>query len=263
MAIDMCCLFTLMLYFLYRRQLFVLPAPSSTPFVHVIPYFTGMLNLSQRALTLPETHKDEVLDPAEVVLRQKKAGNNPKRQQQQLGAKGRDKEKTRGSQREQREQQQANSFGIPSLDEMYSAIVQAKDQSLAEPNSRMDLDNPLTLTSIYMDYTGPLLRQFLDGWIKATTVPGGYGSIVGKRSVGHLEVRRHNMLRNCFFSPTPLEHWEVWKKSLGISSDNEFAYANRGANGELSKPHLESSLLNNLTCVPSSSTSRFQRCSNG
>ncbi|KAF9318316.1 hypothetical protein BG003_011415 [Podila horticola] len=170
------------------RQLFVLPAPSSTPFVHVIPYFTGMLNLSQRALTLPETHKDEVLDPAEVVLRQKKAGNNPKRQQQQLGAKGRDKEKTRRSQREQREQQQANSFGIPSLDEMYSAIVQAKDQSLAEPNSRMDLDNPLTLTSIYMDYTGPLLRQFLDGWIKATTVPGGYGSIVGKRSVGHLEV---------------------------------------------------------------------------
>ncbi|KAF9212685.1 hypothetical protein BGZ59_006450 [Podila verticillata] len=171
------------------RQLFVLPAPSSTPFVHVIPYFTGLLNLPQRASTLPETHKDEVLDPAEAVLRQKKAGNGPKRQQQQhqLGAKGRDKEKSRGSQREQHQQQQANSFGMPSLEEMYTAIVQAKDQSL-ETRSGMELEDPLTLTSIYMDYTGPFLKQFLDGWIKATTAPGGYGSVVGKRSIGHLEI---------------------------------------------------------------------------
>lgn len=157
---------------------------------------------------MTEAHKDEVLDPAEAVLRQKKAGNGPKRQQQQLGAKGRDKEKTRGSQRgqqqhqqqeqqqNQKQQQQTNSFGMPSLEEVYTAIVQAKDQSLTEPNPGMELDDPLTLTSIYMDYTGPLLRQFLDGWIKATTAPGGYGSIVGKRSIGHLEVRRHNMLRN-------------------------------------------------------------------
>lgn len=73
---------------------------------------------------------------------------------------------------------------------MYTAIVQAKDQSL-ETRSGMESEDPLTLTSIYMDYTGPFLRQFLDGWIKATTAPGGYGSIVGKRSIGHLEVKRH------------------------------------------------------------------------
>ncbi|KAF9306686.1 hypothetical protein BGZ74_004384 [Mortierella antarctica] len=184
------------------RQLFVLSAPSSTPFVHVIPYFTGILNLPQRASTMAEAHKDEILDPAEAVLRQKKAGNGPKRQQQQLGAKGRDKETTRGSQRgqqqqqhqqqeqqqNQKQQQQTNSFGMPSLEEVYTAIVQAKDQSLTEPNPGTELDDPLTLTSIYMDYTGPLLRQFLDGWIKATTAPGGYGSIVGKRSIGHLEM---------------------------------------------------------------------------
>ncbi|KAG0090781.1 hypothetical protein BGZ93_002992 [Podila epicladia] len=213
------------------RQLFVLPAPSSTPFVHVVPYFTGILNLPQRVST-PEIHSGEVLDPAEAVLRQKKAGNGPKRQQQQLGTKGRDKEKTRGSQRGQQQyqqeqqpkqkQQQTNSFGMPSLEEVYSAIVQAKDQSLAEPNLGMELDDPLTLTSIYMDYTGPLLRQFLDGWIKATTAPGGYGSIIGKRSIGHLEM------------PT-LEQWLAGYlgvcEGLGISSLVPRSNTNRNSVG--------------------------------
>ncbi|KAG0029831.1 hypothetical protein BGZ81_003358 [Podila clonocystis] len=237
------------------RQLFVLPVASSTPFVHVIPYFTGILNLPQRASTLPETYKDEVLDPAEAVLRQKKAGGGSKRQQQQLGAKGRDKEKTRdsrGQQLHQQHQKQANSFGIPSLEDVYTAIVQAKDKSLAEPSPGVDLDDPLTLTSIYMDYTGPALRQFLDGWIKATTAPGGYGSIVGKRSISHLEI------------PT-LQQWLAGYlgvcEALGVASLVPRSNTNRNSIGPASSG--DESLSSQLAKVSVSGGSGDPKSSNG
>ncbi|KAG0027621.1 hypothetical protein BGZ82_008845, partial [Podila clonocystis] len=234
------------------RQLFVLPAASSTPFVHVIPYFTGILNLPQRASMLPETHKDEILDPAEAVLRQKKVGSSSKLQQQQLGAKGRDKEKTRDSRGQQQHQQQANSFRIPSLEDVYTAIVQAKDKSLAEPNPGMDLDDPLTLTSIYMDYTGPVLRQFLDGWIKSITAPGGYGSIVGKRSISHLEI------------PT-LQQWLAGYlgvcEALGIASLVPRSNTNRNSIGLTSSG--DESLSSQLAKVSVSGGSGDPKSSNG
>ncbi|KAG0252460.1 hypothetical protein BG011_006946 [Mortierella polycephala] len=102
--------------------------------------------------------------------------------------------------------------GIPTLRELYDAVVQAKDQPLhpARSGSKNDhhpqrhgsatksgsdagsnassTSSSVSLGSLYREYSGPLLRQFVEGWIKTVTTPGGYGSVVGKRNAGTVEI---------------------------------------------------------------------------
>ncbi|KAF8931206.1 hypothetical protein BGZ58_007755 [Dissophora ornata] len=97
-------------------------------------------------------------------------------------------------------------LGMPSLREFYDAAVQTRDQSLAHTGTGTGLSSvgasahelanessstvsssSLSLGSLYLDYTGPLLRQFVDGWAKNVKFPGGYGNVVGKRNAGNVE----------------------------------------------------------------------------
>jgi len=81
----------------------------------------------------------------------------------------------------------------PTLREIYGAVVRARDQPLSGCNtaggkSPADGLSQLSLGRLCMDYSGPLLRQFVDGWVKNVTSPGGYGSIIGRRHIGSVEV---------------------------------------------------------------------------
>ncbi|KAF9100670.1 hypothetical protein BGX27_000309, partial [Mortierella sp. AM989] len=194
------------------RQLFVLPSPSNTPFVYVIPYFTGQLDLPQRTLVSNYTSGDGVLDPAEEVLRQKmKFGSNNNSNlgggSKKHGYKPNAKSPLSRGQREKKWEARSSSFNnttttldLPTLREIYDSVVQVRDQPLDRAasggrNPRMDdaargegLSPVLSLGSLYMDYTGPLLRQFVDGWLKNVTSSGGYGSVIGKRNGGNVEI---------------------------------------------------------------------------
>ncbi|KAF9121774.1 hypothetical protein BGX30_002388 [Mortierella sp. GBA39] len=179
------------------RQLFVLPSPSSTPFVHVIPHFIGKLELPEALLDYSEDHGNETLDPAAAVLRQrlmtttggsqssKKQGSNTKSQPNKSH---REKAAARPTADEGN-----RALGNPTLREIYDAVVQARDQPLsgttgAGGRSAAEGASQLSLGSLYLDYSGPFLRQFVDGWLKSVTNPGGYGNIIGRRHIGAVEV---------------------------------------------------------------------------
>ncbi|KAF9429638.1 hypothetical protein BGZ94_010048 [Podila epigama] len=161
------------------RQLFVLPAPSSMPFVHAIPYFTGAMNFSAATQTPIESYSNNILDPAEAVLRQKlqrakvqSGGLYPRKKMQH-----------------QQHESSSTMFGMPTttLDDVYTAILSAKDQPLASGTGLEGSSGP-SMSQIYSDYSGLYLKQFLEGWMKAVTSPAGYGNIKGKRNVVHVEV---------------------------------------------------------------------------
>ncbi|KAF9900218.1 hypothetical protein EC991_007769 [Linnemannia zychae] len=178
------------------RQLFVLPSPSSTPFVHVIPHFIGQLELPETSLNYSEDNGNEPLDPAAAVLRTKmrsSAGGSQSTKKQGLNAKSlstksqRDKTTTRSIADEGN-----HALGNPTLREIYDAIVKARDQSLPGASlygtkSPADGSSQLSLGGLYLEYSGPLLRQFVDGWVRNVTSPGGYGSIIGRRHIGSVE----------------------------------------------------------------------------
>ncbi|KAF9163923.1 hypothetical protein BGX20_001152 [Mortierella sp. AD010] len=181
------------------RQLFVLPSPSNTPFVHVIPFFTGQLDLPQRTSVSSHSSGDGVLDPAEEVLRQKMKFGSKK-----YGYKTNAKSPLSRSRREKKWAARPSDdtpvpTDSPTLRGIYDSVVKLRDQPLDQGawgagNSRMDdmtkgdnLSSTLSLGSLYLDYAGPLLRQFVDGWLKNVTSPGGYGSVVGKKNAGNVE----------------------------------------------------------------------------
>ncbi|KAG0272412.1 hypothetical protein BGZ95_011852 [Linnemannia exigua] len=154
------------------RQLFVLPSPSSTPFVHVIPHFIGQLELPETLLDYSEDKGSETLDPAAAVMRSrikttacgpqsiKKQGMNAKYQSTKSQ---RDRTTARSIANE------GSRLGNPTLREIYDAVVQARDQPLPGTNalgvkSANDGASQLSLGGLYSDYSGPLLRQFVDGW---------------------------------------------------------------------------------------------------
>lgn len=183
----------------------MLPSPSSTPFIHVIPQFIGRLDLSDRSIALASNNDDDVLDPAEAVLRQKmKSKGHPSRKHGPNNAKNifmRDKagKSTKSTSPEVVD----SSFRTPTLRELYSGVVLTRDQPLTHiginhtgTDSTLGEDSSsstLSLGSLYLDYTGPLLRQFVDGWVTNVASPGGYGSVVGKRNAGSVEVKRQKM----------------------------------------------------------------------
>lgn len=202
-----------------RRQLFVLPSPSSTPFVHVIPHFIGQLELPEALLDYSDGNRNEVLDPAAAVMRQRlrtTAGGTQLSKKQGSNAKSQPNK----SHREKAAARPTADEGIlalgnPTLREIYDAAVQARDQPLSGiigggGRSAADDASQLSLGGLYLDYTGPLLRQFVDGWLKSVTSPGGYGNIVGRRHIGAVEVGS--------VPESALEHRRKKKKSLGISS---------------------------------------------
>ncbi|KAG0071905.1 hypothetical protein BGZ89_008975 [Linnemannia elongata] len=169
------------------RQLFVLPSPSSTPFVHVIPHFIGQLELPEALLDYSDGNRNEVLDPAAAVMRQRlrtTAGGTQLSKKQGSNAKSQPNK----SHREKAAARPTADVGIlalgnPTLREIYDAAVQARDQPLSGiigggGRSAADDASQLSLGGLYLDYAGPLLRQFVDGWLKSVTSPGGYGNIV-------------------------------------------------------------------------------------
>ncbi|KAG0296316.1 hypothetical protein BGZ96_009715 [Linnemannia gamsii] len=179
------------------RQLFVLPSPSSTPFVHVIPHFIGQLELPEALLNYPEDIGNETLDPAAAVMRQRMrfATNGPQSPKKQgLTAKSQSNKSHREKTATCSTADEGNgALGHPTLREIYDAVVQARDQPLSGTagsggKSAVEGTSQLSLGGLYMDYSGPLLRQFVDGWLKNVTSPGGYGNIIGRRHVGAVEV---------------------------------------------------------------------------
>ncbi|KAF9962724.1 hypothetical protein BGZ70_007944 [Mortierella alpina] len=187
------------------RQLFVLPIPSSTPFVHVIPYFTGRLDWQSNVIQPTLKNSDEGFDPAAAVMRQKmnaasgsggsaykKHGHHAKKH----------------AARETMERSPVHIVGghgkssgphTPMLREIYDAIVQARDGPLSHKGSdptgkKLSIEDrekstpSLSLGALYLEYSGPLLRQFVDGWLMNVTSPGGYGNAVGKRNAGAVEI---------------------------------------------------------------------------
>ncbi|KAG0203635.1 hypothetical protein BGX28_004122 [Mortierella sp. GBA30] len=187
------------------RQLFVLPSPSSMPFVHVIPHFIGQLDLPSRDIVqLGRSADEETFDPAVAVMRQKMksapgAGSTAKKQHgshaksqissEHKGVVGTYVSEGNGS---------MNMFDTPTLHELYETIVQSRDQPLirrglsktGRKSSKDDGDqsSSLSLGALCQEYSGPLLRQFVDGWLKHVTIPGGYGNVTGKRNVGAVEI---------------------------------------------------------------------------
>ncbi|KAF9921175.1 hypothetical protein FBU30_008847 [Linnemannia zychae] len=175
------------------RQLFVLPSPSSTPFVHVIPHFIGQLDLPETLLELSE----ETLDPAAAVIRQRMrmaAGSSPSMKKQKMNAKLHISNLNREKSTSQSMiEDDGRSQGTLALREIYNAVVQARDRPLSGntgvgSQSRAENSSELSLGGLYLDYSGPLLRQFVDGWVKTVTSPGGYGSMIGRRHIGTVEV---------------------------------------------------------------------------
>ncbi|KAG0328633.1 hypothetical protein BGZ99_004903 [Dissophora globulifera] len=93
---------------------------------------------------------------------------------------------------------------MPTLREMYDVTVQTRDQPLTQAGGRGNGGtrtkrrgsgsgpglgpSAVSLGSLYLDYTGPLLRQFVDSWVKSVSQPGGYGNVVGKRNAGNVEM---------------------------------------------------------------------------
>ena len=209
------------MFFDSRRQLFVLPSPSSTPFVHVIPHFIGQLELPEALLDCPEDNGNETLDPAAAVMRQRlrtTAGGSQSSKKQGANAKSQPNKSHREKATARPTADESNrALGNPTLREIYDAVVQARDQPLSETTgaggrSAAEGASQLSLGSLYLDYSGPLLRQFVDGWLKSVTNPGGYGNIIGRRHIGAVEVgsvpesaRKHKRKKKK-------------KKCLGISS---------------------------------------------
>ncbi|KAK3841628.1 MAG: hypothetical protein J3R72DRAFT_150143 [Linnemannia gamsii] len=178
------------------RQLFVLPSPSSTPFVHVIPHFIGQLELPETLLDYSEDNGDETLDPAAAVMRNRMkstAGGSQSIKKLGVNAKSLSTKSQRDRTTARSITNEGSRLGDPNLREIYDAVVQARDQPLTGANasgakSASDGALQLSLGGIYSDYSGPLLRQFVDGWVRNVTTPGGYGSIIGRRHVGSVEV---------------------------------------------------------------------------
>jgi hypothetical protein len=186
-----------LLIFDSRRQLFVLPSPSSTPFVHVVPHFIGQLELPEPLLDYSEDIGNEILDPAAAVIRQRMSfttGGPQSSKKQGLAAKSQTNKSHREKTIARSTAGEGNgALGHPTLREIYDAVVQARDQPLSGTagsggKSAAENTSQLSLGGIYLDYSGPLLRQFVDGWLKNVTSPGGYGNIIGRRHVGAVEV---------------------------------------------------------------------------
>ncbi|KAG0296302.1 hypothetical protein BGZ98_001027, partial [Dissophora globulifera] len=211
------------------RQLFVLPSPSSTPFVHVIPHFTEQVSLPpppptptpasapapSSSSTVTSVDGVSILDPAEEVLRQKmvlaQTGGimSKKHRDRKTGAStsattavatlvaGETTPVAAFSTR------RTSLLDMPTLREMYDVTVQTRDQPLTQAGGRGNGGtrnkrrgsgsgpglgpSAVSLGSLYLDYTGPLLRQFVDSWVKSVSQPGGYGNVVGKRNAGNVE----------------------------------------------------------------------------
>ncbi|KAF8948326.1 hypothetical protein BGZ47_005451 [Haplosporangium gracile] len=155
------------------------------------------LELPQALLDYSEDNGNESLDPAAAVMRQrmrstagasqssKKQGSSTKSQSNKSH---REKTGARSSADEG-----SRTLGNPTLREIYDAVVQARDQPLSGTTgvggrSATDGTSQLSLGGLYLDYSGPLLRQFVDGWLKSVTNPGGYGNIIGRRHIGAVEV---------------------------------------------------------------------------
>ncbi|GJJ77232.1 hypothetical protein EMPS_09591 [Entomortierella parvispora] len=208
------------------RQLFVLPTPSSTPFVYVIPQFIGRAHMASEEI-VERSGKEQVgLDPAEAVLRQRtrdaafgRSFGGSSRDGSGRGAKGRRRRGEKGlnpitaegeDKTVEQEGKTSLSFGLPPLREFYEAATLVKDQPLSNiradgrRDSRRDWtsthahglvgdsahegDTTMTLGYIQDEYAGPLLREFVESWIMNVTIPGGYGNVVGKRNAGAIEV---------------------------------------------------------------------------
>ncbi|KAG0006787.1 hypothetical protein BGZ65_003727 [Modicella reniformis] len=120
------------------RQLFVLPSPSSMPFVHVIPQFIGQLHLP----SVPAIGED-VVDPAEAVLQKKSKG-------------------MRGGHKKHGAAKNVSGKS-------------AKNQETIGEGS---------LLPLYLEYTGPLLKKFVESWTISVSTQGGYGNVLAKRSAG-------------------------------------------------------------------------------
>ncbi|KAF9574195.1 hypothetical protein EC968_007290 [Mortierella alpina] len=187
------------------RQLFVLPSPSATPFVHVIPYFTGRLDWYSNMIQPTPKSSEEAFDPAAAVMRQKmnatsgnaggaykKHGNHAKKH---IGREN----KERSSLHVTGGDGKSSGPRTPMLREIYDTIVQARDRPLSDkgPNHtgrKLGIEDgekstsSLSLGALYLEYSGPLLRLFVDGWLKNVTMPGGYGNAVGKKNAGVVEL---------------------------------------------------------------------------
>lgn len=195
-----------------------MPSPSSTPFVHVIPHFIGQLELPKALLDYSDDNGNEKLDPAAAVMRQKlrtTAGGSQLSKKQGSNAKSQPNKSHREKAAARPKADEGNlALGNPTLRDIYDAVVQARDQPLsgitaAGGRSMAEGTLQLSLGSLYLDYAGPLLRQFVDGWLKSVTNPGGYGNIIGRRHIGAVEVG----------SVPESARKQAQKKSLGISSD--------------------------------------------
>ncbi|KAG0055718.1 hypothetical protein BGZ83_007590 [Gryganskiella cystojenkinii] len=197
------------------RQLFVLPSPSSTPFVYVIPAFSGQADMALDEPVEPiGKGKDVDLDPAAAVLRQRtKAAETG---QPQRGIKRNERGRRNRNAREQLETKEGENegngqeykvpltFGVPTLRELYESSCEFKNQSLTnhtgdrkmpkagQANRNSDnvesFTSTISLESLQTQYLGPLLGQFIEGWVKNVTATGGYGNVLGKRNTSVTEV---------------------------------------------------------------------------
>ncbi|KAF9132353.1 hypothetical protein BG015_003726 [Linnemannia schmuckeri] len=154
------------------------------------------VELPEALLDYSHDNGNETLDPATAVMRQRMrstAGGSQPSKKQGSSAKlesnksHREKTGTRSSADESN-----RTLGNPTLREIYDAVVQARDQPLSGTTdiggrSATDGTSRLSLGGLYLDYSGPLLRQFVDGWLKNVTNPGGYGNIIGRRHIGAVE----------------------------------------------------------------------------
>ncbi|KAF9099652.1 hypothetical protein BGX29_007009 [Mortierella sp. GBA35] len=156
------------------------------------------LELPETLLGYSEENGSEALDPADAVMRHRMkstANGSPSSKKQGLNAKS---QATKSHQEKTLTPSLANdgnfAHGDPTLREIYDAVVQARDQPLSGTNgaggkeSGVNGSSPLSLGALYLDYSGPLLRQFVDGWVRSVTSPGGYGNIIGRRHIGAVEV---------------------------------------------------------------------------
>ncbi|KAF9932927.1 hypothetical protein BGZ67_004523 [Mortierella alpina] len=179
--------------------------PSSTPFVHVIPYFTGRLNWQSIMIQPTLKNSEEAFDPAAAVMRQNmnaasgSAGGAYKKHGHHAKKHAVRETKERSSVHVTGGDGESSGPHTPMLREIYDTIVQAKDRPLSgkgpshlgrkEGTEDGEESTPsLSLGALYLEYSGPLLRQFVDGWLKNVTMPGGYGNAVGKRNAGAVEI---------------------------------------------------------------------------
>ena len=152
------------------------------------------------------TNSEEPFDPAAAVMRQKlnaasgSAGSAYKKHGHHAKKHAARESKERPSAQFAGSDGKSSGPHTPTLREIYDTIVQARDRPLSDKGPshtgrKSDAETgekstpSLSLGALYMEYSGPLLRQFVDGWLKNVTMPGGFGNAVGKRNAGAVEVR--------------------------------------------------------------------------